>query len=275
MRWEGVCCALVCGLVLVGAVLPALGADECYEDVIVSGSGVAWANVRLQFYGMHDVYPSFGTSWTDGIHEYVVQLWYYAADDNWHLPAQVRIDPVTYCVAVYINDDVSSTVPPSTGWYLDFSAGCLCDGDGLPPPRVSGGEPCGLTDALTKLVPAGLAGFLDRGWPEGEEPPRVGELVVSATYEVGELITGCMSTESTGDPANPPYATLTWYAVTIGDQYFDVREPIDTRLLYDEDGTFCFAIPTEGLAPGYYDIRLGLPFLDEQWVRVEVVAPAE
>ena len=35
------------------------------------------------------------------------------------------------------------------------------------------------------------------------------------------------------------------------------------------------AIPTADLAPGYYDIRLGAPFVDYQWVRVEVVAPAE
>jgi hypothetical protein len=103
-----------------------------------------------------------------------------------------------------------------------------------------------------------------------------GELLVSATYEAGELITGCCAAlDHTGNLIDVSYVTMTRYAVTIGYDFFDVREPIDSRLLYEEGGTFCFSIPTEGLEPGYYDIRLGVPFLDFEFIRVEVVVPSE
>jgi hypothetical protein len=125
------------------------------------------------------------------------------------------------------------------------------------------------------FAPAGAGEILDRGWPEGEEPPRIGELVVSATYEVGELITGCCAVvDSKGNPGNVSSINVVWYAVTIGDD-FDTREVIEARLLREDSGEFCFVISTEGLDPGYYDIRLGVPFLGMQWLRVEVVAPAE
>jgi len=104
----------------------------------------------------------------------------------------------------------------------------------------------------------------------------VGELIISAIYTLGEEISGCCAVEDAeGNPADVSYVTMTWYAVTIGDDFFDVREPIDSRLLYEEDGKFCFGIATTGWSPGYYDIRLGVPFEDEQWIRVEVVSPAE
>jgi len=126
------------------------------------------------------------------------------------------------------------------------------------------------------VAPLGAAGFLDRGWTEGEVLPFVGELVVSATYEVGELISGCCSlVDGSGAPVDVSHLALSWYAVTIGDDFLDVREPIDSRLLHEEEGAFCFSIPTSEFAPGYYDIRLGVPFADYQWIRVEVVAPAE
>ena len=139
----------------------------------------------------------------------------------------------------------------------------------LPEPRVSGGGPC---SAL--IVPAGAAGFLDRGFPEGEEPPVVGELLVSAIYEAGEVITGCCRVESSaGQAVEPSYLTLTWYAVTVGDE-FDLREPIDTKLIrLDPSRRYCFTIESDGLTPGLYDIRIGLPSEDEVWLRVEVVAP--
>jgi len=269
--------AVLVGVAVLMAALAGFADEECYEDVIVRGSGFAWVNVRLEFDSMFHGYPHFEAQWTgDGGLTYTIQLWYYDIENRWHLPATMRIDSSTYCNVVYLNDDVSSSTPPSTGWYQQFVAGCLCEGDGLPAPTLSGGEPCGLAAALIELLPAGLAGFLDRGRPEGEEPPVVGELVVSATYEVGELISGCCSlVDSSGAPVDVSYLTLSWYAVTIGDDFFDVREPIDSRLVYEEDGAFCFSIPTAEFAPGYYDIRLGAPFVDYQWIRVEVVAPAE
>jgi len=151
--------------------------------------------------------------------------------------------------------------------------------------NVCGTDTCTFTVTVLppELVPAGLVEFLDRGWeaPAGggggvTEPPVVGELLVTSQYEVGELITGCCAiVDGTGNPADVEYVTMTWYAVTIGDDFFDIREPIDARLLYQVDGKYCFQLETKDWALGYYDIRLGAPFLDHVFIRVEVVAPLE
>jgi len=119
-------------------------------------------------------------------------------------------------------------------------------------------------------LPGGSTGFLDRAWTEDEEPPVVGEMQVSAAYEPGETVAG--SCAATGDVS---YLTLTWYAVTIGEEY-DVREPIDSNLVHaGSDGRFFFEIDTEGWSPGYYDMRIGIPGEGCVWIRVEVVPPAE
>jgi hypothetical protein len=115
-----------------------------------------------------------------------------------------------------------------------------------------------------------LAGFLDRGCPEVEKPLVAGELAISATYEVGELITGCCTVTE-----DVSYQTLSWYAMTIGDEFFDVREPVNSRLICEEVGGFCFSIPSAEFAPGYYDVWPGAPFIDCNLARGEVVAPAE
>jgi len=115
-------------------------------------------------------------------------------------------------------------------------------------------------------LPAGAAGFLDRGWPGGEEPPLVGEMEVSASYQIGEPITGCCRALS---------LVLAWYAVTIGEEY-DAREAIDSRVVRaGSDGRFCFRIETADWTPGCYDIQLSAPGEGCEWIRVEVVAPAE
>lgn len=151
--------------------------------------------------------------------------------------------------------------------------------------NVCGTDTCSFTVTVLppELVPAGLVGFLNRGWEDAaggggglSEPPEVGELLVLTQYEIGEPISGCCAVlDGAGNPIDLPYVTMTWYAVTIGDDFFDVREPIDARLLYEEDGRFCFEIKTVDWAPGYYDIRLGAPFMDFVFIRVEVIAPVE
>ena len=122
----------------------------------------------------------------------------------------------------------------------------------------------------------GAAGFLDRGWPEAaggggglDEPPTVGELLVSSVYEVGEVITGCVSvTNGVGAPITDAYFPLAFYAVTVGEE-FDVREALHAELVRCMDpGSYCFDLETHELDPGYYDIRLDVPFTDTVWTRV-------
>ena len=100
----------------------------------------------------------------------------------------------------------------------------------------------------------------------------MGELPVSAVYEVGEVVTGaCNAADATGAPADVSPLTLTWYAVT-PTEAFDAREPIDSRLLRaDGDGVYRFAVETAGLAPGFYDLRIGSPAADARWIRVELL----
>jgi hypothetical protein len=125
------------------------------------------------------------------------------------------------------------------------------------------------------ITPAGAAGFLDRGWPEGVEPPVVGELDVLAEYIVGELISGCFAVcDEDGIALDEPVIFTFYYVSEIGED-FDVRIPLDAGFVpYNlETGQFCFGFETEELAPGFYDIRLG--FVDDAviWLRVEVLPP--
>jgi hypothetical protein len=125
------------------------------------------------------------------------------------------------------------------------------------------------------VTPAGAAGLLDRGWPEGEEPPRIGELQLRATYTVGEAITGCFTyADTAGAPVSDP-VILTYYHVTEIGEDFDVRIPLDAWFVYQdrETGMSCFVVDTEELKPGYYDIRLGFSDGTVIWLRVELVAP--
>jgi len=281
-REETVLWLLLCVGILIAAVpMPGLASEPeacpecCFEDVTVRGAGALWVNQTYEFVWLHDGCPTFRViRYLDGNRMVLGYLEYYAGH-GWRLWAFLESSGGTYlCHARYSNYRCTST-PPATGWVLAYiDPPFLCDcGDGLPPPRLSGGNPCG---GATELVPAGLAGFLDRGWTEDEQPPTVGELPVSAAYSAGEFITGCCAVvDSMGYPLVASYIEMTWYATTIGDGFFDVREPIDSRLLYEESGTFWFGIDTAGWTPGYYDIRLGVPSEDEQWIRVEVMAPTE
>jgi len=271
--WKGLSVAV--GLMLLVASASVLGARACYEDVTVRGCGAPWMNQRLPFLGMGDEvsfyllefsagYPVFGIgSYASGC-EFYVMLGFYEVFGRWVLVGEIGCD----CGILYVAGGADGGIP-STGWSLTEWYDDTGECEFLPEPRVSGGGPCsGL------LVPAGAAGFLDRGFPEGEEPPVVGELLVSAIYEAGEIITGCCRVESSaGHAVEPSYLTLTWYAVTVGDE-FDLREPIDSKILHCDDGAFCFEIDTAGWSPGYYDIRIGIPGEDREWIRVEVAAPS-
>ena len=267
---------------LVGGAVPGVGQhahcpDCCFEDIVASGCGTWWVNVHAEFTGyLYDDHPEFiGEGvWPGG------EYWSMGVQHNrgrWVLTVSYSVSGVGWCRANYQNFAMTDT-PPSTGWELDPAYcvfGDACPGaTGLPVPTLSGGGPCQEepeepVPPVAELLPVGSAGFLDRGWPEGEEPPVAGQMEVSAAYEAGELVTGCC-----GATDDVTYLTLTWYAVTIGEDY-DVREAIDSKIIRADGGSFCFEIDTTGFAPGYYDIRLGIPGEGCEWIRVEVVAPAE
>jgi len=132
-------------------------------------------------------------------------------------------------------------------------------------------------DATCGVEPCAAAGFLDHGWGEDEEIPIVGELPVLAVYEVGELVRGCcMLRDPNGELMTDEIIIFTIYTAYIGDGFFDERIPLDARVLQcaREEATYCFAVETDTVAPGYLDIRLGFPDESVMWLRVELVAPA-
>ena len=118
-------------------------------------------------------------------------------------------------------------------------------------------------------------GFLDRGLADvAGAGGAAGDIEPSAAYTVGETITGCiLVTDPSGNPVNHTYFPLTFYKVTVGGE-FETREALFARTLscWGHPGEFCFEIGTDELEPGYYDIRLGLPGGDVQWIRIELVA---
>jgi hypothetical protein len=133
-------------------------------------------------------------------------------------------------------------------------------------------------ETLDIVEPSSSGQFLDHSWPEEEEAPKVGELVLNSVYEVGEAIEGCaMVVNCHGVCLMASDITMTFYAVEIGEDFFDTRTPLQTQLLSCSSETmcYCFTIGTKNLAPGYYDIRLGLPFHDHEWIRIELVAAGE
>jgi hypothetical protein len=127
--------------------------------------------------------------------------------------------------------------------------------------------------------------FLDRDWPEAaggggglEDPPVIGELSLATIYEVGEPIAGCcLVIDFDGDPVDVPEVTLSFYQVVPDEEPPDLRIPLSAQLLHADPETlrYCFSIPTNGLEAGYYDIRLGVPFMDHEWIRVELIPPVE
>jgi len=128
-------------------------------------------------------------------------------------------------------------------------------------------------ETLDVVEPSNTGQYLNHSWPEEEEAPKVGELVLNAVYEVGEVIEGsCMVINCRGEPVAVSNISMTFHSVKIGND-FDVRELLDSQRLPFDSKTkmYSFTIGTEELEPGYYDIQLRLPFHDHQWLRVEIV----
>jgi hypothetical protein len=131
-----------------------------------------------------------------------------------------------------------------------------------------------VTTPVFQVAAAGPHGPLHRGPPDiAGGGGTVGELELSAIYEIGELITGCvLVADGSGDAVPHCYFPMTVYKVTIGEA-FDRREPLfaETLSSWGHAGEYCFEIETDEMEPGYYDIRLGCPDGTVEWIRVQLV----
>jgi len=278
-------------VLLMGAVaLPLCGDIPCFQDVTITSLQIPRMNGTMSFQMMHNGCPFFtGRTQSNGGPRTTLTLG--REPFGWVLEVMSALDcegcfgceRVMVSAVEYTNPSMTP-IPPATGWRLyryslNCLGGCDCLAEDilLPAPAISGGGPCtSATSDRSIVVPNGAEGFLDRGWPEGEEAPVVGELILCARYEIGELVLGCCCTvDSAGLVLDSGYLAVSWYAVTIGEVH-DLREALDSRVVRPRsDGFFCFGIDTTGWACGYYDIRLGIPGEDSEWIRVEVVPPPE
>jgi len=126
-------------------------------------------------------------------------------------------------------------------------------------------------ETLDLVAPLETGRYLDR--VSDQASPDIGELPVVATYVVGEPIEGsCMVINWRDRPFCYDTITMTLHSVVIGNDY-DVRELLASQSLScdPETLTYSFTIETAELEPGYYDIRLGIPSMDHEWLRVEIL----
>ena len=271
-------CVGAIAIVLLTVMSAACAEELCFEDVVVSGAGPWWVNGTASFVGMYNDHPWFlYTAWEGGAYHVISVRW---IQRSWHVgwSAEGTIDTGgVFCAVWYLHDQPSET-PPCTGWILGDIISASCGGvSPFPVPTLSGGRPCSArhTDrALAFVVPVVGSRILDADAVEPHEEAVAGELPVQGIYEAGQPITGCARTvDAAGDTISVPYLTLTLYAVIPGEE-FDTRTPLLAGILmHGKDAeSFCFAIETLDLAPGYYDIRLGVPFMGLTWIRVELAA---
>ena len=130
------------------------------------------------------------------------------------------------------------------------------------------------------VAPAGLGGaeaFLDQGLDlaEGEAPPVVGMLPLSAIYAIGETVTGACTLHCTdGTPILDSRIFFYLYRTTI-EGMTESREPIETMVFRcDHDrGAYCFEVESADLEPGIYDIYLGFEDCTAEILRIELVEP--
>jgi hypothetical protein len=252
------------GLLVVGGLLAtavaSIGAvllDECYEDVRIYGAGSNEVNGTYTFDGMQGRKPRFckGPGCIASL-EFKSGTWtiVYGGQD------------------MYYGCSCSSFKP--TGWTVG-------PGGSAPTPRVDGGRECE-TVLVIDIVPAGEAGLLDRGWPEGETPPIIGERVVSAAYEIGEPITGCVRLldERDRQVTDEDIRLIVSRVTAIGADY-DTVVHVDALFLgYNTDrGAYCFSLLTDRplnqhlWSPGYYDLRFDYPDDTTEWIRIQLIEP--
>jgi len=258
-RWAAVGVGLlIVGAACVGTVLP----GNCYDDIRVSGAGSTQVNGTYAFEGTYNGHPRWCTSGSCN--------------------ASIEFNGLKWTI-VYGGQDMyygcSCSMPKPTNWTVG-------PGGTLPTPRVDGGQAC-KTIPLITVVPAGEAGILDRGWPEGETPPIVGERVVSAVYAIGEPITGCVRLLGPEDqPVTNEHVELILSRVESIGQDYDKTQYLDVQTIgyTSARAGYSFSLPTDTplnagtgsqhvWSPGYYDLRLNYPDGSIDRLRIQLVEP--
>lgn len=236
--------------------------SDCYEDVLVTGASDSDYDGTYVFTGMDaDGYPTYKSDTG-----YTVR--YFKTNSTW------RVAPPAG-VAGYTTPVTSATTPPPGSWAsLNAPFGGA---------TVSGGGTCQsvVLDPVV-VVPTGRAGddqFLDRtlDLSEGQDPPMIGLLPLSAVYTIGEIVTGsCRILD-----AESERPVLSWVHVFIYAVDFEVSP--EERLLLDHwmarhdwaTREYLIEWETTGLDPGYYDLRLSFEDATAQTFRIELIPPVE
>jgi len=259
----------------------------CYEPITISGlvNRGAAANGDVPFYWVD---PDGRPDWTDDTNpeSYWFTVWF--TGGKWCVYVVFFEEPVA--VARWTHTSTAQT-PPSSGWTLDYFIGT---GDQWGTPTLSNGEICSSPTPtpgeprFTTIVGTGDAGdgaFLDSGLQgggggsldsglqvEGVEPTMVGNRELTATYTVGEIVTGsCQLLDADGRAGPFGHTHVYLYSVDI------TTRPETIALISHWMATFnwpsleyTFEIDTTELAPGYYDLHLAFPGSSETF-RIELI----
>lgn len=248
------------GVLLVALLLAAsvfvLAADYlCYLPVRITDAGTDEVNGQAFFAGFADGKPYYvgrdvRVEWDSGTRKWIIYDTSSGSD-----------------VSVYTNRDNEDT-PPRRGWNAT--------GGAAPDPRLDGGEPCPV------IVPTGEAGegtFLDRGidLAEGETQPIAGDILLTAVYAVGELVTGsCRILDPDGVNPVLSYVHVYIYSVDITSRPNYRRYVAHWMALHEwETREYNIVWDTSDQVPGYYDVHLSFEGGGYATIRIELVAVEE
>ncbi|MBE0636536.1 hypothetical protein IH601_11115 [Candidatus Bipolaricaulota bacterium] len=284
--------AMVVLLALVVCVVPTLVAvaeDECYTDVRVSGTGVAWLDGSYAFSYMYDGRPDFDHWYVSISPTERIGIDIYYDDDSevwwcdvWYIeytdPNDISGSLITDMYWDFMNDSDALT-PPHSGWVLDdFHVYHGTDTFQPDPPRMSGGDPCAPAPAEFVVTALGAGGtFLDRclDLAEGEEPPMAGLCPLAAVYEVGDLVTGaCSIDDEAGSAMRATYIHVYIYSADIAPRPEVITLLDHWTVHYDQSaGGYAYSWDTAGYEPGFYDIYLSFADGSSQTCRIQLVEP--
>ncbi|UCF09847.1 MAG: hypothetical protein JSW65_07255 [Candidatus Bipolaricaulota bacterium] len=227
-------------------------ADDCYENVRVRG-GADVINGTYRFQRMIDGRPGFQCSSNPSVIVYFQGEWHMYYDQ------ELQYDTVWY------SNSSQSMTPPTSGWTCDD-----CDLPPCPTPRVSGGEPCsGQGEPVVEIT---LAKTLDL--PEGEAPPMIGSLPLSAVFCLGEEIAvDLVVVEEDGDPIENAQVHAVLYSVEIGEDEEVRTEILEAAVRPDRRTGECHvAFASEELPAAIYDLKLRVNprILDPTYFRIRL-----
>ena len=264
---------LVC--VILGIGVGTVAQDPCYENVTVRSAGLDEANGRLTYWRtLGSGYPQFWNGYpAEGPY---VWLGYNTNEDQWDLAVTIKISDEEYEHYRYTNSANTST-PPTSGWQRGPGEGVYLPAPS-PAPRVSGGAPCGgAGDEAPPNIEISLSHELEL--EEGEDPPMVGSLPLSAEPCLGEEVgLDLLVVDAEGDPIPDAQASVVLYTVTISEDGEEREVVLKAAERPDRRTGIChISLTLEGLAPGIYDLRVRVDprILDPVYLRIRVIDCAD